>query len=140
MALAGSLVLVLLPFWANAASVAALAATAFLMLFLVQGTFGVVPAHLNEISPADARATFPAFTYQLGNFFAAGNATIQSALASRLSNDYGLGQAIVVAIGALAFVVLAVLGVEAKDTDMLADTSERETRADAGSGFSRFRS
>jgi hypothetical protein len=76
----------------------------------------------------------------LGNFFAAGNATIQSALASRLSNDYGLGQAIVVAIGALAFVVLAVLGVEAKDTDMLADTSERETRADAGSGFSRFRS
>ena len=120
LALAASLVLVLLPFWANAATVTTLTATAFLMLFLVQGAFGVMPAHLNEISPPDARATFPAFTYQLGNFFAAGNATIQSALASLLGNNYGLGQAIVVAIGALAFVVLAIFGVEAKDTDMLA--------------------
>src|SRR5262249_5670675 len=59
LALAASLALVLLPFWANAASVVALAATQFLMQFLVQCTFGVMPAHLNEISPPDARATFP---------------------------------------------------------------------------------
>lgn len=127
LALSASLVLALLPFWANASSVAALAATAFLMQFLVQGTFGVMPAHLNEISPIDARATFPGFTYQLGNMLAAGNATIQAALAVRLGHNYAMGLAIVVAIGALAFVVLAMFGAEAKDRDML----EREEH-DAG--------
>jgi SHS family lactate transporter-like MFS transporter len=127
LALSASLVLALVPFWANASSVAALAATAFLMQFFVQATFGVMPAHLNEISPIDARATFPGFTYQLGNMLAAGNATIQAALAVRLGHNYAMGLAIVVAVGALAFVVLAILGVEAKDRDML----EREEH-DAG--------
>jgi SHS family lactate transporter-like MFS transporter len=123
LALAASLVLLLLPFWANAASVPALAATAFLMQFLVQCAFGVMPAHLNEISPIDARATFPGFTYQLGNTLAAGNATIQAALAVWLGHNYAMGLAVVVAIGALAFVVLAMLGVEEKNRDMSAIVS-----------------
>ena len=123
LALATSLSLVLLPFWASAATVVTLAATAFLMQFLVQCTFGVMPAHLNEISPPDARATFPGFTYQFGNMLAAGNATIQATLATWLGGDYGTGLAIVVGIGALLFVMLAIFGVEAKDTDMHAVVS-----------------
>jgi SHS family lactate transporter-like MFS transporter len=118
LALAGVAVLVLLPFWATASSVAALAATAFLMQFLVQGAFGVMPAHLNEISPPDVRATFPGLTYQLGNMLAAGNATIQAMLAMSLHGNFGLGLAIVAGIGALAFVVLAMFGVEEKDRDL----------------------
>ncbi len=49
---------------------------------------------------------------------AAGNATIQASLAVRLGHNYGMGLAMVVAIGALAFVVLTVVGLEAKDRDM----------------------
>jgi len=132
--------LVLLPFWAKAATVVTLAATAFLMQFLVQCTFGVMPAHLNEISPPDARATFPGFTYQFGNMLAAGNATIQAALAMWLGRDYGTGLAIVVGIGALLFFMLAIFGVEAKDTDMYAAVSpaliprsdQRVLRSDSG--------
>jgi SHS family lactate transporter-like MFS transporter len=123
MILAVSLVVALLPFWANAAGVTALVATHFVMQFLVQCTFGVMPAHLNEISPPEARATFPGFSYQLGNTIAAGNATIQAALAVWLGHNYGTGLAIVVGIGAFAFVALAIFGREAMDTDMHAVVS-----------------
>jgi MFS transporter, SHS family, lactate transporter len=44
-------------------------------------TFGTIPARLNGISPPEATATFPGFTYQFGNFLAAGNATVQVACA-----------------------------------------------------------
>ena len=106
---------------ASASGVVALGATAFLMQFLVQCTFGVMPAHLNEISPPEARATFPGFTYQFGNMLAAGNATVQAALAASFGGNYGLGLGIVVAVGAVAFCLLALSGVEAKETDMSID-------------------
>lgn len=121
LALASGLALLLLPFWASASGVVALGATAFLMQFLVQCTFGVMPAHLNEISPPEARATFPGFTYQFGNMLAAGNATVQAALAASFGGNYGLGLGIVVAVGAVAFCLLALFGVEAKETDMSID-------------------
>ena len=44
-----------------------LAVGAFLMQFMVQGAWGVIPVHLNELSPDEARGTFPGFAYQLGN-------------------------------------------------------------------------
>src|SRR4029077_4334127 len=50
--------------WAFSTSALVLAASAFLMQFMVQGCWGVVPAHLNELSPAAARGTFPGFVYQ----------------------------------------------------------------------------
>jgi len=46
---------------------------------MVQGAWGVIPAHLNELSPADARGTFPGVVYQLGNLFAAVNTTLRQA-------------------------------------------------------------
>jgi SHS family lactate transporter-like MFS transporter len=88
------------------------------MQFLVQCTFGTVPAHLNEISPRAARATFPGFTYQFGNFLAAGNATLQVMLANELHGNYGLGMALVAGSGAAVFALLALLGPEAKEIRM----------------------
>jgi MFS transporter, SHS family, lactate transporter len=117
-ALAALLAVALLPFWAIASAPVALASTAFCMQFLVQCMFGTMPAHLNEISPREARATFPGFTYQFGNFLAAGNATLQVLLANRLHGDYGLGMALVAGAGAVVLALLAVLGPEAKEIRM----------------------
>ena len=116
--MAAVLALVLMPLWATASGPVALAATAFGMQFLVQCTFGTMPAHLNEIAPPEARATFPGFTYQFGNMLAAGNATIQAALASRLGGDFGTGLALVAAAGAVLFGVLVAVGPEGRDVDM----------------------
>jgi MFS transporter, SHS family, lactate transporter len=118
LALATLLAMVLLPFWATASGLVMLGVTAFLMQFLVQCTFGVMPAHLNEISPPEARATFPGFTYQFGNMAAAGNATIQATLAVWLGHDYGWGLGIVVGLGAITFCLLSIFGVEAKGISM----------------------
>jgi SHS family lactate transporter-like MFS transporter len=57
--------LVVLPLWAFAASAVWLAIGAFLMQVMVQGAWGVIPVHLNELSPGDSRGTFPGFVYQL---------------------------------------------------------------------------
>jgi MFS transporter, SHS family, lactate transporter len=120
--LAAMLAVVLMPFWALSSAPGALAGTAFCMQFLVQCMFGTMPAHLNEISPPEARATFPGFTYQFGNFLAAGNATLQVALANRLHGDYGVGMALLAGAGAVVLVLLAAFGPEARGIQMTADT------------------
>jgi len=84
--------------------------------------FGTMPAHLNEISPQEARATFPGFTYQFGNFLAAGNATLQVTLAAHLHGDYGIGMALVAGAGAVLLALLAALGPEAKEIRMIMQT------------------
>ena len=77
-------------------SAAGLAVGAFLMQFAVQGAWGVVPAHLNELSPMAVRGTFPGFAYQLGNFAAAATGPLQAALAESHGGNYafslGLGR------------------------------------------------
>ncbi len=77
-----------------------------------------MPAHLNEISPSEERATFPGFTYQFGNMLAAGNATMQAVLAARLGYNYGVALAIVAGTGAIAFCLLAFFGPEARTVRM----------------------
>ena len=72
----------MLPLWAYAASAVWLAVGAFLMQVMVQGAWGVIPVHLNELSPDEARGTFPGFVYQLGNLIASVNATLQAAIAA----------------------------------------------------------
>ena len=77
MASALALAAVLIPFWIYSRSLGLLTAGAFLMQFMVQGAWGIIPAHLNELSPASARGTFPGVVYQLGNLLASVNATLQ---------------------------------------------------------------
>jgi SHS family lactate transporter-like MFS transporter len=111
---AAILSLVVLPLWAFSTSIVWLATGAFLMQVMVQGAWGVVPVHLNELSPDDARGTFPGFTYQIGNLIASVNATLQANIAVHYGNDYALALALVAGIVAVAIAVLAALGVEAK--------------------------
>ncbi|HXW31009.1 MAG TPA: MFS transporter [Xanthobacteraceae bacterium] len=108
------LCLPVLPLWAFSSGVATLALGSFLMQFMVQGAWGVVPAHLNELSPDDARGTFPGFVYQLGNLLASANATIQAAMAVYFGGDYGLALALVAGTMAIAIGIMTALGVEAK--------------------------
>ena len=112
--LASLLCLPVLPLWAFSSSAATLALGAFLMQFMVQGAWGVIPVHLNELSPDQARGTFPGFVYQLGNLLASANATIQAALAVYFGNNYGLALALVAGTMAIAICIMTSLGIEAK--------------------------
>jgi MFS transporter, SHS family, lactate transporter len=109
-----------LPLWAYGATPLILGVGAFLVLFAVQGAWGVVPVHLNELSPPEIRATFPGFVYQLGNLLAAVNLNLQVAIAESHRNDYGLALAIVVACSALAITLLAAFGPERHGVSMSA--------------------
>ena len=111
---ASLLCLPVLPLWAFSSGAATLALGAFLMQFMVQGAWGVIPVHLNELSPDAARGTFPGFVYQLGNLLASANATIQAAMAAHFGNDYGLALAVVAGTMAIAICVMTFLGMEAK--------------------------
>ena len=79
--IAALIALPVLPLWAFSSGAVALAAGAFLMQISVQGAWGVIPVHLNEISPDEIRATFPGLVYQLGNLIASVNATMQAEFA-----------------------------------------------------------
>ncbi|HUO26640.1 MAG TPA: MFS transporter [Candidatus Aquilonibacter sp.] len=72
-----------IPLWAYSHSVPLLALGGFIMQFMVQGAWGVIPAHLNELSPPAVRGTFPGFAYQLGNLLASRNSVIQARLVER---------------------------------------------------------
>lgn len=92
---AALLALPILPLWTYSTTPAMLALGAFLMQIAVQGAWGVVPVHLNEISPDAIRATFPGLVYQLGNLLDSVNAELQSSLAPSHGNDYGPAMAVV---------------------------------------------
>ncbi len=116
--IAGALLaLPIIPLWAFSQNVWLLAAAAFAMQFMVQGCWGIIPAHLNELSPPEARGTFPGVVYQLGNFLASYNATLQAGLTLRYGS-YGAALALVAGVAAIAIAALALTGQEAKDVDM----------------------
>jgi len=104
----------ILPLWAFSDGPVLLAIGAFLMQFMVQGAWGVIPVHLNELSPDEARGTFPGFVYQLGNLLASANATIQAGIATHFGGNYGLALALVAGSVAIIIAVLTSLGDEAK--------------------------
>jgi MFS transporter, SHS family, lactate transporter len=81
--IAALLAIPIIPLWAYSHTVPMLALGGFLMQFMVQGAWGVIPAHLNELSPPAVRGTFPGFAYQLGNLFSSRNVVLQAKLAER---------------------------------------------------------
>jgi SHS family lactate transporter-like MFS transporter len=82
--------LAVIPAWAFGGSLAVLAIGAFVMQVGVQGAWGIIPAHLNELSPDAARGLMPGLAYQLGILFAAGTNTIEYALRDRLGYAWAL--------------------------------------------------
>jgi SHS family lactate transporter-like MFS transporter len=123
--IAALLCLPVIPLWAFASQPLWLAAGAFLMQIMVQGAWGVVPAHLNELSPEGARATFPGFVYQLGNLLAAATPTLQAIIAANHKGNYGLALAIIAAASALVIAVLTPLGREARGTAFSTRSEEK---------------
>ncbi|MEJ0026922.1 MAG: MFS transporter [Rhizomicrobium sp.] len=101
--------------WAYSETAAMLALGAFLMQFFVQGAWGVIPAHLNELSPADARGTFPGTVYQLGNFIASYNLVLQTRIADSHGENYSLALFGVAVAAAVAIAILTAFGREARD-------------------------
>ncbi len=125
-AIAALLALPAVPVWAGfvSADPYILALGAFVLQFMVQGAWGVIPAHLNELSPSEIRGTFPGFTYQLGNLIASSNATLQAGLAaSFFGGHYAYPLAIVVGIVAVVIALFVGFGKEAYNVDMTARTS-----------------
>lgn len=109
--------MLLIPLWIFSPSTGLLIVGGFLIQFMVQGAWGVVPVHLNELSPPDSRGTFPGLVYQLGNFAAAYAAQQQAWLAEqfRLPNgrpNYALTMAMIQSIVFVAVIVLAAIGPE----------------------------
>jgi MFS transporter, SHS family, lactate transporter len=109
--------LAVIPAWAFGGSLAVLAIGAFVMQVGVQGAWGIIPAHLNELSPDAARGLMPGLAYQLGILFAAGTNTIEYALRDRLGYAWALAAFEITNIALLMTVVA--LGSERKGKSFL---------------------
>ena len=117
-ALAAALALPMIPLWALSHTAVMLALGGFLMQFMVQGAWGIVPAHLNELSPSSVRAILPGFAYQLGNLAVARMAPFQAALAESRGGDYAYILGWTLAVVAVALIVASTLGPEARAAEL----------------------
>lgn len=101
-----------IPLFAYSTTVGLIILGSFLMQVMVQGAWGVIPAHLTELSPDEIRGFYPGVTYQLGNCLAAFNLPIQQALAK--SHGYGFALSVTIVPVFLVVIVLTFLGSERK--------------------------
>ncbi|MEP6602776.1 MAG: MFS transporter [Spartobacteria bacterium] len=111
--------MLLIPLWIFSPGTTLLVIGGFLIQFMVQGAWGVVPVHLNELSPGRFRGTFPGIAYQFGNCAAAYAAQQQAWLAERFRTadgnpNYALTMAAVEAVVFAAVIILAAVGPEAR--------------------------
>ncbi|OBK31139.1 sugar transporter [Mycobacterium sp. 1165196.3] len=100
------LALPIVPLFAYSRSAAMLCLGSFLMQLFVQGAWGVIPAHLTEMSPDAIRGLYPGVTYQLGNLLAAFNLPIQERLAESHGYPFALAATIVPVLIAVAGLTL----------------------------------
>jgi SHS family lactate transporter-like MFS transporter len=93
------------PFWVSAHNMVMIVVGVFLMQFFVQGAWGVVPAHINELSPGRYRGFFPGFAYQLGILCAASIPYIESVLGERFTYTQAMGGMMAVVFTLATFVM-----------------------------------
>ena len=99
------LAILMIPLWVFGPPVVALMATgAFLMQFMVQGAWGVIPAHINELSPGALRGFFPGFAYQLGVLIAASGPPLEAVMTRHFTYAQAMGM-----FAAVAFVLGAIV-------------------------------
>ena len=120
------LAIVVIPLWAFSPALVGLVIGAFLMQFMVQGAWGVIPAHITELSPDSVRGFLPGFAYQCGVLIASSVAYLEALLATRMS--YAKSMAIVAAIVFSAAAVIAWLGRERHAVEFGSDPSIPEPR------------
>jgi SHS family lactate transporter-like MFS transporter len=118
--LASVIALPILPLWAYSTTPVLLALGAFIMQVAVQGAWGVVPAHLNELAPSAARATIPAFVYQAGNFLASYNGPFQAQIAEANGGNYAFALALVAGVVAVAMIVVIRFSPERRGEHLIA--------------------
>ena len=118
-ALAALLALPIIPLWAFSRSAPMLAAGGFLMQFMVQGAWGIIPAHLNELSPPAVRGTLPGFAYQLGNLLSSRLSHYQAKVAEvRYGGSYPPVLAWTVLIVAMLVAFVTLSGKERRGADL----------------------
>jgi SHS family lactate transporter-like MFS transporter len=118
--LALAIALFSIPAWAFGASLAVLAAGSFMMQVGVQGAFGVIPAHLNELSPDAVRSLFPGLVYQLGVLLASPATVVEFILRDRFGYPWALTMFEAGAI--VLMIVIFWFGPEARDRSFLRNT------------------
>jgi SHS family lactate transporter-like MFS transporter len=99
------------PFWIAAHSTTLILVGVFLMQFFVQGAWGVIPAHINELAPGQLRGFFPGFAYQLGVLCASSIPYVESALGEMFTYTHAMGG--LVAIVLVGGATVTILGPEA---------------------------
>ncbi|HXH49915.1 MAG TPA: MFS transporter [Terriglobia bacterium] len=116
------LALVVIPFWAFGGSIGVLATGAFLMQMGVQGAWGIIPAHLNELSPDSVRGLLPGLSYHMGILIASPTNTIEYALRDHVGYAWAMAgfEIAVIVIGG----IIIAFGREQKGKDFLAVTSD----------------
>jgi SHS family lactate transporter-like MFS transporter len=111
----------MIPLWAWSHTAVMLAMGGFLMQFMVQGAWGVIPVHLNELSPSAVRAVFPGVAYQLGNLLASRNSVFQAGLGARFYHGrLAPVMAWTVLVVALLVALVTSFGSEAKGANLSA--------------------
>jgi len=108
----------IIPLWAFTTTPLLLGLGGFLMQVAVQGAWGIVPVHLNELSPGAVRAMFPGFAYQLGNLLMSRNGVFQAQIAETHGNDYGLALALFGGVTAVIIMLWTAIGPERKHADL----------------------
>ena len=111
------LVVAIIPFWAFGGSMITLTIGAFMVQMGVQGAWGIVPAHLNEMSPDSVRGVVPGMAYQLGILFAAPTSNLEHALSDKIGYPGAL--AAFVCLVALVLAVVVMLGGERKGRNFI---------------------
>ena len=109
--------LLVIPLWILAPTKLLLYVGAFLMQVVVQGAWGAIPAHINELSPPEARGFFPGFGYQIGVLVASGSAYIEARFAAAFSYSTAMG--VMAAVVLLAAAITIGLGPERRGREFV---------------------
>jgi SHS family lactate transporter-like MFS transporter len=115
----------IVPLFALSRTAALLCLGSFLMQVAVQGAWGVIPAHLTEMSPDAIRGLYPGVTYQLGNLLASFNLPIQERLAASHGYPFALTATIVPVLISVA--ILSLIGRDATGIQFGTDRSAAPT-------------
>ena len=107
MALGVVLALCMIPLWVKVHSLPLVFVGAFLMQFMIQGAWGVVPAHINELSPRASRGFFPGFAYQIGALCSAGISWLEATVGEKFTYSKSLTYSMLVVMIVGGLVILA---------------------------------
>jgi len=113
--------LLIMPVWAFGSTLLMLAIGAFIMQMGVQGAWGIIPVHLNELSPDSVRGLLPGFTYQIGILLASGTPTLEFALRDHIGYAWALTAFELCVIAVLS--VMLVFGTEKHGRSFMRETT-----------------